>query len=269
MTNNSQRTHCHLKAAVVGTVLVGAFAAGGAAHAAEQTTTTTVAPVMDPLFPITVGSNGPAVAAVQGRLGITVDCDFGNQTANAVKDWQTERGDIAVTGIVTQQEWDLFAIPTTWGVDTNLNGKIEPSEVTLVCDGDVELPAAPIDTSLWPDTPLAGVAEGCGIPEEDAGWVVSYSPDDDVISISGWDIESVDFDNIAEGTEDYAAGCLLAALPDYVLDQVSATRAIDGMQTAEWGSFSAFWNYHPDNGINFTVRALTPDASPSRARGRA
>src|SRR4029077_4405781 len=81
------------------------------------TTTTTVAPVVDPLLPITVGSNGPAVAAVQGKLDITVDCDFGNQTEQAVKDWQTERGHVAVDGIVAQQVWDLLAIPSTWGMD--------------------------------------------------------------------------------------------------------------------------------------------------------
>ena len=106
------------------------------------------------------------MAAIQGRLDITVDCDFGNQTAEAIRAWQTERGDLAVTGQIGVDEWTLLDIPTTWGTDTNGNGTIEPSEVTLVCDGNVELPAAPVDTTGWPDVDPGDAGEVCGISSD-------------------------------------------------------------------------------------------------------
>lgn len=39
------------------------------------------------------------------------------------------------------------------------------------------------------------------------------------------------------------------AMPDSVFSQISATRALDGMQKASWDKFSATWTYHPDNGL--------------------
>ena len=207
-------------------------------------------PAVDPLFPIIDGANGPAVAAIQGRLDISVDCDFGNQTAEAIRAWQTERGDLAVTGQIGADEWTLLDIPTTWGTDTNGNGTIEPSEVTLVCDGNVELPAAPVDTTGWPDTALATLAEVCGISSEAVGdSYVQYSPEDDSITASSVQPE----DEAVEGTAWYQTMCVISIMPDHVISQISSTRALDGMQEATFGEMAVFWNYHPDNGINLTV----------------
>ena len=102
-----------------------------------------------------VGANGPAVAAVQARLGVTVDCDFGEQTAQAVNAWQTERTELAESSQIAPADWVGLAVPITWGTDANSNGSIEPSEVTLVCDGNVELPDPPVDTTGWPESQLA------------------------------------------------------------------------------------------------------------------
>ena len=193
------------------------------------------------------------MAAIQGRLEITVDCDFGNQTAEAIRDWQTERGDVAVTGQIGVDEWNLLDIPTTWGTDTNGNSTIEPSEVTLVCAGNVELPAAPVDTTGWPDTALATLAEACGISSAAVGdSYVQYSPEDDSITISSVQPE----DDTVEGTAWYQALCVISIMPDHVISQISSTRALDGMQEATFGEMAVFWNYHPDNGINLTVYSV-------------
>lgn len=45
--------------------------------------------------------------------------------------------------------------------------------------------------------------------------------------------------------------CVLkaVAVPDSVVSQMDATRALDGMQKASWNKFSATWTYHPDHGL--------------------
>lgn len=42
------------------------------------------------------------------------------------------------------------------------------------------------------------------------------------------------------------------AMPSSVDRRISITRAIDGLQEAKWGRISAFWNYHPDDGLDIT-----------------
>ncbi len=72
------------------------------------------------------------------------------------------------------------------------------------------------------------------------------------------------------GTEDSSGAnlsgtaCVLKALeiPDYVLSQVDATRALDGTQTATWNELSATWNYHPDHGMSMTIHLSDASASP-------
>lgn len=44
-------------------------------------------------------------------------------------------------------------------------------------------------------------------------------------------------------------------MPAFVDAKIGSTRAIDGMQNAQWGKLSAFWNYHPDNGLNITFNS--------------
>lgn len=51
--------------------------------------------------------------------------------------------------------------------------------------------------------------------------------------------------------------CILDQLdtPDSVLAQMLATRAIDGMQHAEWGTVTASWTYYPDDGLGLILTA--------------
>lgn len=41
----------------------------------------------------------------------------------------------------------------------------------------------------------------------------------------------------------------------FVGSQISSTRAIDGVQRAQWGKISAVWNFHPDSGLNISFNS--------------
>jgi hypothetical protein len=64
-----------------------------------------------------------------------------------------------------------------------------------------------------------------------------------------------------QGEDDFSGAtyaeysCVIDALdvPGSVRAKIGATRALDGMVTAEWNGFSASWNYHPDAGINMVI----------------
>lgn len=60
-------------------------------------------------------------------------------------------------------------------------------------------------------------------------------------------------DATGESMEDLI--CLLFALetPTAVIDHMSSTRALDGMQTTGWDEFDARWTYHPDAGMGLTI----------------
>ena len=73
--------------------------------------------------------NSPAVAAIQQKLGVPVNCNFDPRTAQAVRDWQTTRGDNAVTGQIGPDDWNLLDVPLEWGADSNADGAISPSDV--------------------------------------------------------------------------------------------------------------------------------------------
>jgi hypothetical protein len=49
--------------------------------------------------------------------------------------------------------------------------------------------------------------------------------------------------------------CVLGALetPQAIVAQMEATRALDGMQSATWSTYSAKWTYHPDNGLDLII----------------
>ncbi|WP_454698206.1 hypothetical protein [Arthrobacter humicola] len=49
--------------------------------------------------------------------------------------------------------------------------------------------------------------------------------------------------------------CILTAVavPDSVVSQIDATRALDGMQKASWDKMSATWTYHPDHGLKIIL----------------
>lgn len=49
---------------------------------------------------------------------------------------------------------------------------------------------------------------------------------------------------------DWACVSKIVKIPDSVQSQMSQTRALDGRQSAKWGSFNASWTFHPDDGLN-------------------
>jgi len=52
------------------------------------------------------------------------------------------------------------------------------------------------------------------------------------------------------------AGCVFdhLAVPDAVRQHVNTTRALDGQQTDSWSGYMARWTYHPDDGLQMTIR---------------
>jgi peptidoglycan hydrolase-like protein with peptidoglycan-binding domain len=234
--------------------------------AAGPTTTVLAA---DPLFPVAPGANGAVVAAIQGRLGIGVDCAFGGQTRRAIEQWQATAG-LPVTGTIDLASWERLAVPSTWGDDANGNGTIEPSEVNLVCDGAVELPAAPpppVDTSDWPETQLSAVAATCSIPDEfqyagDGGPDVRYDPEQDMITVIG--AGAADSPERGNPVFDTMV-CVLAYLraPDRVVNQISQARAQDRMQFAVWEGMVAQWSYDTDAGLTLTIYSTEATAPES------
>lgn len=49
--------------------------------------------------------------------------------------------------------------------------------------------------------------------------------------------------------------CVLTAVsvPDSVVSEIDATRALDGMQRGSWNKISASWTYHPDHGLRLIL----------------
>ncbi len=93
---------------------------------------------------------------------------------------------------------------------------------------------------------LNAAAEGCDVLETEGVGI-------------GDGGRTISFDTL--GTEDtYGAsiedvGCILFAVqtPDAVISRIDATRALDGTQTANWGSIAASWGYHPDTGLQLVL----------------
>lgn len=54
---------------------------------------------------------------------------------------------------------------------------------------------------------------------------------------------------------DYECAARVLKMPDFVKTSVAITRALDGMQRATWGKISAYWTYHPDDGINISFNS--------------
>lgn len=52
-------------------------------------------------------------------------------------------------------------------------------------------------------------------------------------------------------------GCVFDQLsvPAAVREHVATTRALDGQQTDSWSGYTARWTYHPDAGLQMTIRA--------------
>lgn len=83
----------------------------------------------------------------------------------------------------------------------------------------------------------------------------------EVVDLVGDEGHSISFDT--RGSDDYTepavsyetVACVLLVLdvPDSVVGRMDATRALDGMVTADWDEFTATWTYHPDAGMHLIV----------------
>lgn len=45
-------------------------------------------------------------------------------------------------------------------------------------------------------------------------------------------------------------------MPESVRGRLNMTRALDGVQSASWDSYTATWNYHPDSGLNLIITSV-------------
>ena len=55
--------------------------------------------------------------------------------------------------------------------------------------------------------------------------------------------------------EHFNCATKILKVPGFVSSKISATRAIDGIQSAKWGKITAFWNYHPEDGLKITFNS--------------
>lgn len=76
------------------------------------------------------------------------------------------------------------------------------------------------------------------------------------------DGRSITFDT--KGEEDYgdddstplgSVDCMFTNLkvPDAIVERIEHTRALDGVQSADWDKYHASWSYHPDSGMFLVV----------------
>jgi len=77
----------------------------------------------------------------------------------------------------------------------------------------------------------------------------------------GYDRMSLTIDTNPEDTYSSAKKCekdaisaiqvinLYLGLPSSLMERISSTRAMDGTQSQNCGTYTATWNYHPDNGL--------------------
>ena len=102
----------------------------------------------------------------------------------------------------------------------------------------------------FPSSVLPDAVNFCGVEEQ---WGIGLGDDGQSLTIDG------------EGDEDYSLGvpyldtlCVLTAVdtPDGVISRMGSTRALDGMQTAEWDRISAYWTYHPDDGLDVVLEVM-------------
>lgn len=53
--------------------------------------------------------------------------------------------------------------------------------------------------------------------------------------------------------DELACALALTGVPDAVLTRMDSTRAMDGVQHADWDGYTATWSYHPDTGLDVII----------------
>lgn len=122
-----------------------------------------------------------------------------------------------------------------------------PWKWTVVGVVAVVVVAVGFDMALGGKRPLEDAAEACGqrLSVADDGRSIS-------LHVPGEDSD-IDITTIATLE---SAVCVLTELeaPSYVVRHIESTRALDGQQTDAWEKFEARWTYHPDPGLQITIR---------------
>ncbi len=100
--------------------------------------------------------------------------------------------------------------------------------------------AVPIAVSPFPQA-----VDACGLGTSS---YVDVADADHTLTINGKGEESL-------GLYVESLSCLLDHLgtTSAVVDRMDHTRALDGMQDADWGDYHASWTYHPDDGLDLTI----------------
>jgi hypothetical protein len=108
----------------------------------------------------------------------------------------------------------------------------------------------PGQISLATTAPLAGAVRACNLGSSP---YVDVLDSDHTLTIHG------DGDE-ATGLHMDSIGCLLGEVDvtGAVVERMDRTRALDGMQDATWGDYSASWTYHPDDGLNVVITRGEP-----------
>lgn len=99
----------------------------------------------------------------------------------------------------------------------------------------------PTAAAASPATAFAQIRDGCGVVSgysiEDGGATLIMTVGGAFMSTGGMDCV---FDRLG--------------VPTAVREHVATTRALDGQQTDSWSGYTARWTYHPDNGLQMTIR---------------
>ena len=106
------------------------------------------------------------------------------------------------------------------------------------------IPAIDFPSSVLPDA-----LDSCAVELQ---WGIGLGDDGQSLTVDGQG------DDDALGVPYADTLCILAAVdtPDGVISRMGSTRALDGMQTAEWDRISAYWTYHPEDGLDVVLEVV-------------
>jgi hypothetical protein len=99
-------------------------------------------------------------------------------------------------------------------------------------------------------TELEAVEDECDGEEGDPGWAFVYTADDGQTLI----VDHKGEEDLVGATIEQLA-CVLFELdvPSSIAARMDSTRALDGVQTGTWDSYTVTWSFHPDTGIDLII----------------
>jgi hypothetical protein len=102
-------------------------------------------------------------------------------------------------------------------------------------------PAAGTSAHIVPGAAFEAIKTQCGIT---AGYDIEDAGHTLIITVGGAYMTST------------MMTCVFNSLnvPSAVREHIGTTRALDGQQTDTWDDYTARWTYHPDDGLQMTIR---------------